>query len=32
MPYRKLEVLVGAAYLTSGGNWEKVVIYLNDYA
>lgn len=32
MPYRKLEILVGAAYLTSGGNWEKDVIYLNNYA
>lgn len=32
MPYRNLEVLVGAAYLTSGGNWEKAKLYLNDYA
>ena len=32
MPYRDLDVMVGAAYQTSGGNWQDKVLYLNDYA
>lgn len=32
MPYRKLDVLIGAAYFTSGGNWENKTLYINNYA
>jgi hypothetical protein len=32
MPSREIEILIGAAYRTSTGNWQNKVIYLNDYA
>lgn len=32
MPYRNLDVLIGAAYWTSGGNWQNKTLYINNYA